>query len=417
MKILTASFILPIAGKPMEDGAVVMDGGKIVEVGKKEKVLPKYPSAEIEDFSRAVLMPGLVNAHTHLDLVNFDSSIAPDFYEFLVASWNFRKHLNPNDRRHSLEEGIRRLLRSGTTCVGDAGHYAGILPTAGRSPIRMVLFPELLSGGEAAISDHYESAFAQVDEILTAAAGRVTAGIAPYAAYTLSRHLLRIISQQARLNRIPVKIHVAETFSEMQFFFDSKGEIAEKLFPKMGWGEALPPAHRKTPVQYLDSIGFLEIAPTLIGCNHLADPDLQTIARTGAKVVHAPRASNHLKLGHPPIKKLRSAGVPVGLGTDGTGSLHSLSLWDEMRYIQDHYPKNAAPEPAHLLSMATIEGARALNLDGKIGSLEPGKEADLIAIPVPKKVTLKDLPAWLVAHVTEREIAAVFVEGKRLKIA
>ncbi len=417
MKILTAPFILPITSSPIVDGAVVIDDGQIVSIGKRDELLKQYPQTVTEEWAGSVLMPGLVNAHTHFDLLFLEAKGETiNFFEFLIAGWNHRNKLNPTDRRYCLEEGIRQSLRSGTTTVGDAGQYVGVIAQAVNNPMRMVLFPELLSGGDTTIQESYEGALSQVEEILGAGSGRLTAGMAPYAAYTLSRHLLKIVSQQAAQMRLPVKIHVAETFSEMQFFYESKGEIADILFPKMGWKDQIPLEHRKTPVQYLESIGFLETAPTLIGCNHLADPDLQILVKCGAKVVHSPRANAHLKLGIPPIKKLRAQGVPVALGTDGTASLFSLSVWDEMRYIQDHYPDSERPSASDLLKMATLEGACALGLEERIGSLEPGKEADLIAVRIPRELTASDLPSWLVSHVTPREIAAVFVEGKRVKL-
>lgn len=420
MKILSAAFVLPITQPPIRDGAVLIDEGRIVEVGTQKALAAKHAEVETEEYPNAALMPGLVNAHTHLDLLLFDGQDpgggeSPEFFDFLVRSWDHRKKLTPSDRRHCLEDGIRQLLRSGTTCVGDAGQYVGVIPQAVNSAIRAVLFPELLTGGELAVLDGYEGAFSQVDEILESKSPRLSAGLAPYAAYTLSRHLLKILAQHARELRIPCKIHVAETFSEMQFFYESSGEIADKLFPAMGWKDQLPPEHRKTPIQYLDSIGFLEDA-TLIGCNHLAENDLQAIARNRARVVHSPRANARLKLGHPPLKKLLELGIPVALGTDGTGSLHSLSLWDEMRFIRNHYPESEHPGTDELLRMATIEGAKALGLSDRIGSLEPGKEADVIAVRLPEAVTPKKLVPSLIEHTTDREIAAVFVEGKRVKL-
>lgn len=404
--------MLPITSPPIENGLVVVDEGKIIDIGP-QSLLSQYPNAEVEEYPHSVLMPGLVNAHTHLSLINFDST-SLDFYDRLTAGWEYRKKQTLSDGRHSLEDGIRQLLLSGTTCVGDAGQYVGLIPQALNSQMRMVLFPEILSGGETpAVQEAYESAFAQVEEIQGTRSGRITAGIAPYAAYTLSRHLLKVIAQQAQHMRMPVQIHVSETFSEMQFFYESTGEIAEKLFPKIGWEGKMPPAHRRTPVQYLESIGFLETAPALIGCNHLADPDLQILAKTGSKVVHSPRANARLRLGTPPLAKLRQAGVTVGLGTNGP--LHSLSLWDEMRAIQDHYPDADRPPADTLLQMATLNGAKALGLEEKIGSLEAGKEADLIAVRVPKESSLKEFPSWLVSNATDREIEAVFIQGKRIK--
>ncbi len=415
MKALTAPFLLPISKSILQDGALIIEDSKILDMGERETLLSRYPTAEIEDFPSSVLMPGLVNAHTHLDLLFFQGTgESPQFFDWLAEGWAHRERQTLTDRRHCIEEGIHQLLNSGTTCVGDVGQYFGLVPQIINSPLRMVLFPEILHGGDITIQESYEGAFTQVEEILAARAPRITPGLAPYAAYTLSKHFLRIIAQQTTELKMPLKIHVSETFSEMQFFYESSGEIADHLFPKMGWRHQLPPPHRKTPIQYLESIGFLENAPTLVGCNHLADGDLQTLAKSGSKIVHAPRASTHLKLGHPPLKKLRELKVPIALGTDGTAALFSLSIWDEMRYIQDHYPDAEKPSASELLRMATYEGACALGLDKKIGSLDVGKEADLIAIRVPKEIKATELPSWLVSHVTPREIAAVFVEGKRL---
>lgn len=419
MKAFTAAFVLPISGPIIPDGAVLVDEGRILEVGPRSEVLLRHANAENEDFPHAVLMPGLVNAHTHLDMLNFDGKSASgeslEFFDYLAHGWNHRKKMTPAARRQCLDDGIRQLLRSGTTCVGDAGQYVGVIPQSANSPMRMVLFPELLTGGDADILEGYEGAFAQVDEILHCKSSRLSAGLAPYAAYTLSRHLLKILAQHARELRIPCKIHVAETFSEMQFFYESTGEIAEKLFPAMGWANQLPPEHRKTPIQYLDSIGFLEGA-TLVGCNHLADGDIQSIAKHGARVVHSPRSNARLKLGQPPIKKLREQGVRVALGTDGSGALYSLSLWDEMRFIRNHYPEAEQPTPGDLLKMATLEGAEALGLGDRIGTLEAGKSADLIAVRVDADVPANNFAASLIDNTTDREIAAVFVEGKRVKL-
>lgn len=416
LKVFVAPFILPVTSPIISDGAIVMDAEKIVAVGPRFEILRDYPEVTVEEMSQVVLMPGLINAHTHLDLIFHEASgETPQFFPWLISGWEFRKTQTLSDKRHALEEGIRQLARSGATTVGDAGSFIGLIPQALNAPIRMVLFPEILHGGEASISEEYEGVFSQVEEILGAQSTRVTGGIAPYAAYTLSRHLLKIVSQQAAALKIPLKIHVAETFQEMQFFYESTGEIAETLFPRMGWKDMLPPSHRKTPIQYLDSIGFLDQAPTLVGCNHLSDSDLTLLAKRNCTIIHSPRSNAHLKVGNPPLSKLRSLGIPVALGTNGTASLHSLSLWDEMRYVRDHYPEGDRPDDWELLKMATCHAARALGLASKVGSLEAGKEADLIAVHIPKNATPHNLPTQLISKTEERDILAVFVQGKRLK--
>ncbi len=417
MKIYTSRFILPITAPIIQDGAIAVLDGRIETLGPRESVLKNYPDVPLEDFGQTVLLPGLVNAHTHLDLLFQQASgESPQFFDWLAAGWDYRRKQTLTDRRHALEEGIQQLLRSGTTTVGDAGSFVGLVPQAANSPMRMVLFPELLHGGDPAIGEDYEGAFSQVEEILSTRSTRLSAGIAPYAAYTLSRHLLKIIAQQSSALRIPLLIHVAETFQEMQFFYESSGEIADTLFPRMGWKDMLPPSHRKTPVQYLDSIGFLDSRPALVGANHLSDSDLSSLSRRECSIIHSPRSNAHLKVGVPPLSKLRSANIPVALGTNGTASLHSLSLWDEMRFVRDHYPEGERPEDNELLRMATLNGAQALGLADRIGSLEPGKEADLIAVRVPKETVPSSIPSSLITQVTDRDITAVIIEGKRVKL-
>ncbi len=420
LKAYTASYLLPITSKPLAHAALVVEDGKIIDIDTLDEIKHRYSNLDIEDCGQSVILPGLVNAHTHLDLLFFQSAQTESkssFFEELIASWEFRKNQTLNDRRQAIEEGIQQSVRSGTTTLGDVGQFFGMIAQSINASTRMVLFPEILTGGDKSIQEAYEGAFSQVDEIFsTSNKSKVSAGIAPYASYTLSKHLLKILSQQAAALKIPVKIHAAETFSEMQFFYESLGEIADKLFPQMGWGDTLPPPHRKTPIQYLQSIGFLDYDVALVGGNHLSEVDLEILAKTKTKLIHAPRYNAHLDLGHPPLKKLKELGINVALGTEALASKYSLSLWDEMRYIQDRYPENDKLSPKDLLEMATINGARALGMDQKIGSLEKGKYADFIVVHVPKDLAASDLAAWLITHVTPREITQVYVEGKKVKL-
>ncbi len=422
MKILKARWVLPINRPAFQEGAVVIEEGQIIDVGIAAEILPKYSEAEVEDFPSCALLPGLVNAHTEVDLLFFrPTGETPQFFDGLIHTWNHRRCLTPAQRRHAYEEGIRQLLRSGTTTMGDSGCYVGVVAQIVNSPIRAVLFPEILSGQPTAVSDSYESVMSQVDEILAAVStsqGLVNAGVAPYAAYTLSRHLLKVLAEQSRRLNIPLKIHAAETFSEMQFFYESNGEIVEKIFPLMQWGSDFPPPYRKTPIQYLDSIGFFEGGGAVIGGNNLADPDLEVLARQKMTLIHCPRASHRFKLGIPPLKKLRQLHIAVTLGTGGTAWAHSLSLWDEMRHILTHYSEPSKPSPDELLSMVTLEGARALGLENLVGSLEVGKEADLIAISLPQKESFdsSNLAKGLIENTTDREVAAIFIRGQKIKL-
>lgn len=409
MKLFSAATLLPIAGRPIPEGAIAVEDGKIVEVGARKNLLKKYCDTIEEEFDHAVLMPGLVNTDTHLEYLSFQGSgREPNFIDWTLETLDYRFAAQPAERRRNATEGVQKLLHAGTVTAADSGRYVGSLASFQAAPLKLHLFPEILTSAEGEVMDDYQSSLNLVDEIRALRSPRLGAGLHPYAAYTLSRHLLKVVASQAREWGIPLKIHAAESFAEMQLFHEATGEIAERLFPRLGWEEASPPLHRKTPIEFLDSIGFLEAAPIVVGGLHLGENDLAILARRNCKVVWRPRTEAHLKLGSLPYQKLKKAKVPVGLGTDGIGSRFSLSLWDEMRTVGEVLP------PEELLEIATIGGARVLGCDGEIGSLEAGKRADLIAVKIPARLKTGEIAQHLVCETTEREILAVFVDGQKI---
>ncbi|MBI2082009.1 MAG: amidohydrolase family protein [Deltaproteobacteria bacterium] len=409
LKLLSAQYLLPISEGPIPEGAVVIAEGKIVEIGPLSKIREKYPDAPSEEFNNTVLMPGLVNTDTHLELLSLeDDGREPNFIDWFFARLEHKQRLTPTERRANLSEGVRHLLQCGTTTVGDVGDYTGALSHLDDFPIRMTLFPEILTSAEADVQDRYQASLALVEEIIGKQSPRLTAGIAPYSAYTVSKNLLKVIGQQA--TQIPIKIHASESFAEMQFFFESTGEIAERLFPRLGWTNSLPPPHRKTPIQFLDSIHLLSNRSLLVGCLHLAEGDLQTLVKRQTPVVLTPRAQKYLKLGESPIGKLKKAKIKIGLGTNGLGPKQSLSLWEEMRLLAEDL------KPEEILQIATLGGATVLGQEKEIGSMELGKRADLIAVKISPKTSRKDLIPHLIDRTTEREIASVFIDGEKVRI-
>ncbi len=409
MKLLTASYVLPIAGEAVPAGAVAIDEGRIADVGKKDLLQKKYPAADVEEYPSTCLLPGLVNAETRLELLSFDGTEKnQNFVDWLIARIDFGQRAAPDLRRSNIREGIKKLLSSGTTCIGDVGRYTGALPEFSQTSLRATLFPEMFSSNHPSTAENYQSVFSMLEEILAKKSARIAAGIAPFSPYALSRPLLKIIAQQAETHQIPLRIRAAESFAEMQFFQESTGEIREKLFPKLGWSDADLPVHRKTPIEFLESIDLLRSGPLLSGCLHLAGGDYKILAKNSCKIVWSPRAQKYLNLGDAPIKKLIRAKIPIALGADGTGSRHSLSLWDEMREGLRLSP------PEELLQMATLGGATGLGRDREIGSLEKGKKADLISIRIPSSLRAPRLASHLVEKTTEHDLLAVWIDGQKI---
>lgn len=426
MLIISAKYLLTMESEPMLDGAIAIENGEIIDVGREEDLLGRFESAEHEDFPNHVLMPGLINTHTHLDMsLHKDFAFDPvrsltqegDFVHWLISCIDHKKKSNPDRQREAVEVGIEACIESGTTCVGDMGNFEGIFQCLEQSGLRAVIFPEVLSYDSQVAKDLYETAFAIVEKYMEFDSDLVNVGIGPYSPYTLSRNILKIMAQYCRSSRIPLMIHAAESFAEMEFFYNSSGSIAEKLFPNIGWGEDLPPALNRTPIQYLDEIQFFQAAPILVGCITVTDEDIGRIHRSKAKVVWCPRSYDYLKLGQPPIEKLLNQGILVGLGTDGISSTNTLSLWDEMRAALELSPiKNKRALAKDLLAMATRNGAQVLGIEAETGSLTRAKRADYIIVEAKDLGSLDDIYLYLVQQTRTYHIHRVAVAQNLLKM-
>lgn len=424
MEIITAAYALPMTnGAPVvKDGAIAVELGKIEAFGTMDELMSRFPAAEIKEYPNEVLMPGLVDAHCHLDLIDFyeqafiesDISLPPqDFIEQIISSIEYKHDADVKKVMAGVQKGINRLIETGTTCVGDMTHFEGSFHLLGESGMRAVVFPEILAGRTEAAQARFEVALALVDKYTDTRHDRIRVGLGPYAPYLLSRNLLKIISQHAKEAGIQLQIHAAESFAEMEFFFDSQGPIATEIFPTLGWQE-LPPAQHKTPVQYLSEIGFLDAPSTIIGGLHLSANDFPILRRQLTRVVYCPTTNEMMKHGSFPFGKLREFGIPIGLGTDTWGSRKGFSLWDEMRTAttSGSTPLLTAREA---LQMATVGGARCLGIDHRIGTFEEGKKADFIIVHAPELESDDGLYAKLVSETQPQHVKHVVVGGHILK--
>lgn len=428
MEIITASLALPMTNNcpVLKNGAIAIEGEKIRQFGPVEDLKERYPDAEVKSFSDGVLMPGLTSAHCHLDLVSFyettsivDSLHANDphdFAETLVATLDFKSTTAPDKVIAGIQKGINRLIETGVTCVGDMTHYEGTFKLLREMGMRAVVFPEIVAGRGEAAQQRFEIALALVEKYTDPSDDRVRAGLGPFAPYLLSRNLLKIISRHARDASIPLMIHASESFSEMEFFFDSQGSIATDVFPNMGWDELPAPQH-KTPIAYLEDIGFLEAPTIIVGGIQLSGKDFQSLARHMTRIVQCPTMNKRMKHGVFPAAKLHEHGIPMGLGLDCWHTRMGFNLWEEMRLAvkKGWTPSSSAKEA---LQLATIGGARTLGLDHLTGTLEEGKRADFIVVK--KKQTTDwskddDIYTDLVMNTEPHHVEYVVVDGDILK--
>lgn len=413
-----------MAGDPLVDGAVAIEGDEIIDVGREEDLLRRYASATHTDYPDFAILPGLINCHTHLDMSfykNFPADpvrnvgLTVNFVDWLMGCIHYKKTVPQTEQRLAVEAALDECIHAGTTCVADMGSYEGIFALLEQKNIRALLLPEVLSISNEVTKDLFESAMAIIEKYMDYDSDLVHVGAGPYSPYTLSRNLLRIMSQFSRSSQIPIMIHAAESFSEMEFFHNSTGDIADKLFPNIGWDD-LPPEHQRTPIQHLSQIGFLDASPLLVGCTQVTNTDLDSIARSGSKIVLTPRSHMTLQQGKAPYKDIAARHILTVLGTDGTPSVSSLSLWDEMRAFVKYNSDQVHLTGNEVLSMVTSHAAKALGLSEEIGTIEKNKKADLIFVDVKEIAQHGDFLMNLIKAVNSTHIKGVMVGGKNVKI-
>lgn len=410
---------------PIFDGAIAIENGEIIDVGHESDLLARYKNTSHEDYSHHVLMPGLINAHTHLDMTHhknfpFDPvrtmGAHVNFVEWLLSCIDYKKSGSPDRFRSAIDEGLNTCVEAGTTCIGDMGSFEGIFQILHEAGVRAVVFPEILSYDSMVAKDHFETALAVVEKYIDYDSDLINVGIAPYSPYTLSRNILKIMAQHCRSSHLPIMLHAAESFSETEFFYNSTGDIASLLFPNIGWGENLPPSFHTTPVAYLDQINFLDSEPILVGCVNVTKNDIDRMANKGAKAVWCPRSNYYLKLAKAPIASMREKGIVTALGTDGISSTNTLSLWDELRFaFETIRQKKNGLASQDLLQMVTKDAATVLGIDDEVGTLETGKRADYIVVDIGDFPPRGDIYSHLIQHTKNYHIHKVAVNGQTIK--
>ncbi len=374
-RLYLARTLLPMVAPPMEDGALCVRAGRIVAVGHSREVMREFPDAPVTDFGDAILLPPLVNAHTHLELTNFpdwakaagETRQADSFVDWILKVVKVKSTLPREAYATSLAEGIRRSLQAGTGAVGDIlSHFPARQAYAG-CPLQGRIFLELLGRTR----DRFDPLLAAANRILgEVPPGRPGYGISPHAPYTLDADYLRQSLDLGRQQSVPVMIHLAESAEESAFFRELSGPLVQRFYPMAGWGGLLPPAAGVSPVAYLKGLGGLHPGVLLVHGVQVDDSDIQLIARSGARVILCPRSNARLDVGRAPLDKYLAAGLLPALGTDSLASNCTLSIWDELAFARTWFGEEATPR--QLLEMAILGGSHALNLKGELGCLAAG---------------------------------------------
>ncbi len=381
--IYAASWLINPDAPPLAGGALLVRDGVIEEVGTLA-TLRRHSSAPVCEYPGCAVIPGFVNAHTHLELTHFPawrSRSAVDYHPRRFSDWivqliKISRGLTAADYPSSVREGIRMCLEAGTTAIGEIVTNPLHTPLYHHSPLGGRLYQELLGQDEGLFS--VKLAAAEAVALQWGRSEFLPSGLSPHSPYTLAEGHLTTIREHAASHQLPLAIHLSESRVETDLIFDGSGELAEFFYPFVGWERYLGKGAGCSSTELLDRHGLLTRSTMAIHCVQVTETDVQLLSSRGCHVVLCPRSNDILDVGRAPVRLLKKYSVPLALGTDSLASNNSLSLWDELRFAREVYAGELSD--ADLFAMVTCGGAEALGIALRCGTLERGKRADFQVI-------------------------------------
>ena len=400
-----ARWVLPIASPPIRNGWVAVDNGRIEAVGKDRRSVPRPSSAADVDLGRVALLPGLVNAHTHLELCWLAGAVpaATRFTDWLRAMMSRRREqsdpaspviLDP------LRQGIQSMHASGVALVGDVSNTLVSVSLLAEAEQAAAVFYELIRFRNA-----------EADSVMTAAAeklatlpgdGRVRVSLAAHAPYSVSPRLFQRVAEDTRRRpEARTTVHLGESPEEVELLATGQGPWRGFLESLGAWDESWT-APECDPVEYLDRMGVL--GPSLLAVHgvQLSQSALDRLVARGVSLVTCPRSNRYVGVGDPPVSRFYESGAAVAIGTDSLASAPDLSIWPELARLHELAPDVPA---SRLLDSATRIGAYALGFGAELGTIEPGKRAALIAVALPSDTD--DVETVLVEGVESSQVSWV----------
>jgi 5-methylthioadenosine/S-adenosylhomocysteine deaminase len=398
--VLSADWVLPVEGAPIENGAVSIENGRVAAIG---------PAAELGEgtrYSDAVIAPGFVNAHSHLEYAvygGFGDGLG-DFAEWITLHIQRKARIGWEEYVDIARLGAAECLASGVTTVGDCSYSGATAVAASELGLRATVYLEVFGAEPGPALEHFA---AIRDRAGASFSDRVRPGVSPHAPYSVSIGLYEACAELG----LPLATHISESRSEVTYLLSGEG----------AWGayrDLLVDPPGQTGTRLLAEHGLLGPELVTAHCVVLDDEEIGLLASSGTGVAHCPRSNGALGCGVAPLAELRAAGARVGVGTDSPASAPSFDFFEELRSVLIS-ARGRARRPdvlsaSEALELGTLGSARALGLDDEIGSLAPGKRADLVVVSLEGSAYLpfEDPAGALVFGGSPERVVATYVDGE-----
>lgn len=407
---LLSTIVHPVTLEPLSPGVVIVQGDRIKAVGDSKLLKKITKEDQLIELENTLLLPGFVNAHCHLELthlgpistLNLESESEPEdkiktsFVRWIINLVEAKNRSHETQVVQGIHQGIKELLHSGVTAIGDHISFNTPCEILVESPLKGRLFGEVL-GVIPEVARDILATFKSIKKELASKTNRWELNISPHAVHSLDPEILKevLLTQQA-----PLSCHLAESKAEYEYFDEHSGDFS-RLIKNRG----IQPQHHqvRSGLDYLKQQNLPLEKLLLIHGNYLNDEEINWVQEKNISVVHCPRSRAYFGHKEFPYEKLKRAGINIALGTDSLSSNQDLNFFDEIRRAQ----KSLKLDWSETLSIATINGAKALRMDDEIGSIEVGKKADLIGVHLQNN-------SWELSLDQAHQVDFMMIEGKKI---
>ena len=419
--IYRGDWVLPVSAPVLADGGLAVSGERIVGLGSASALVAEHPEAVVVDLGHAIIMPGFVNCHSHLEYTSFRGILDDsEFGDWIISLVDVKASLTPEEYLVSAKLGAIEAISSGITTIADTSYTGVTLEAAAEAGLRGRLYLEVFGVDDSRLDETMADVERRLAEAQAAAPPRFDVGLAPHAPYTVSSRLYQAISALARSRGLKVMSHVAESKEEITYVRSGSGKFAHDYREKMGWERMLVQPFGVSPIKYLQQWNVFDEDFLAVHCVQVSLDDIRILKANKVAVAHCPKSNAKLGCGVAPLADLLHEGVRVGLGTDSPASSNIMDMFDEMRtmlFLHRAVERDVTVLDAQkCVRIATLGGAEALGMQDDVGSLETGKFADFIAVDVSRShfAPIDDPHSALVYGANQDDVLLTVVGGRPL---